>query len=125
MVKVTASANGSYLDLSSGAATEKGAIQANGTSAADGLVTIGGLPDYAAIGALLTGSVRINIPPVKISGANSYQFLGLTADYFPAHLGQGNQTLTPTVVLAGPHSPLTVLSSTIDYLATGNIGPTG
>lgn len=112
-IKVTARSAASYIDFSGGGSAPRGAVDSGGMSGADGIVTLGGLPDFAAIGPLLADQVTINIPPQKLPSPNNYQFLGLTlpinATAYAPNLGQ-----TPTLVLAGPRSPLTVLSSTLD-----------
>ncbi len=121
-VSVTARVLSTYIDLSSNTPVPKGGTEALGKSGPDGLVTIGGVPDFAAIGPVLPDNITVNIPPQKLMGDSGYQFLGLTLNlnatqYSPA-IGQ-----TPTVVLAGPHTALTVLSSNVDYLETNSSGP--
>ncbi len=124
-VKATARISGTYLDLSAGAATARGNTVVSATSSMmDGTVVFAGVPDFASIGPILPDLVAVNIPPQKLSGADDYEFLGLTvninATQYPASLGQ-----TPTIVLAGPRSPLTVLASNVDFFETGAAGPTG
>jgi Bacterial Ig-like domain len=114
-IKVTARSPVAYLDLAGGTVVARGAVDANGTSSSDGMVTINGLPDFQGIGPLIPDSVTVNIPPTKVMGADAYQFLGLTlninATSYPTNLGT-----VPTVVLAGPRTGLTVLSSTLDWV---------
>src|SRR5579871_2802241 len=123
-VTVTVRVPATWLDLGPGTPTPRGGTEAGGKSDASGLVSIAGIPDYASIGPVLPDSVQLNIPPQPLSGTAGYSFLGLTltiaATQYSAQLGQ-----TPTLVLAGPHSALAVLSSNIDWLETGGPGPTG
>ncbi len=122
-VAATARSLTSYLDLSSGTPVAKGVVDAAGVSDQTGLVTLSGVPDFVALGPLVSDQVTINIPPKKLmgGGADSYEFLGLTVPITPtqfaANLGQ-----TPTIVLTGPHSPLTVLSSNLDCFETAQDG---
>jgi hypothetical protein len=121
----------SYLDLSSGSPVARGVAEAAATSDQTGLVTLSGLPDFVALGPLVSDSLTVNLPPRKITGggATSYEFLGLTLPVTPT---QWSPTLgqTPTVVLAGPRSPLNVISSSLDCFETAqsgacNAGPLG
>jgi hypothetical protein len=117
-IKVTARAVSAFLDLTAGGVSQRGAIDAQGTSGSDGVVTIPGLPDYAAIGPLLDDTVSINIPPQKAgAGIETYSFLGLTTSVNPSRYSSGLGQV-PTIVLAGPRSPLTVLSSNVDWFET-------
>jgi hypothetical protein len=64
------------------------------------------------------------LPPKLLSGAAGYEFLGLSLTFDATQISAGLGQV-PTVVLAGPHTPLNVLSSSIDWLETGGAGPVG
>jgi hypothetical protein len=124
-VKATARIAGTWLDFSLGVSNARGGTVATGTSSMmDGTLVFSGVPDFASIGPILTDLVTVNIPPQKLAGADDYEFLGLTlninATQYSPSLGQ-----TPTIVLAGPRSGLSVLASNVDFFETGQAGPTG
>lgn len=115
-VKITARSAAAYLDLSSGAAVATGVIEASATTGADGLATVAGLPDFNAIGGLISDAITVSVPPIEVQGATeTYAFLG--ADF--SFNGRKAATQTPTIVLAGAHTPLQVLASSLDYLTAG------
>ncbi len=97
-----------------GAGVATGNVVFNATSDTNGLVTFSGLPAYSSLGSYVDDTFRVTVPPVQVMGTNSYQFLGLTSIFHPAHLDTTQQS--PTIVLAGPHTPLTVLESNVAYL---------
>jgi hypothetical protein len=115
---VNVRAGATFLDLSGGAVTPRGAADATAMSGMDGTAALAGLPDWSAIGPILPDTMTLNFPPKQLSGATGYEFLGLTLSVSATQF-TGVFTQTPTVVLAGPHTPLGVLSSNLDWLENG------
>jgi hypothetical protein len=115
MVKVVARTQVRYVDFSSGGPQAIGATSMSATSDMSGLVTFMGLPDYASLGGIVSDLVWIDVAPVKVMGAEIYTFLGGSFPFNVEHLAGGS----PTILLAGPRTPLSVLDSTIDFLRTG------
>ena len=114
----------SYLDLSNGGVVAKGSVEASATSGMDGTAALAGLPDWGSIGPILPDTILLNFPPKQLQGAAGYEFLGLTLQV-AATAFTGVFSQTPTVVLAGPRSPLSVLSSSLDWLESFSSGPLG
>src|SRR5207302_1644751 len=59
---------------------------------------------------------------IKISGSESYSFLGISVTFKLSNLGLfGGNNQAPNILLAGPHTSLGVLGSNIPFLrGTGN-----
>jgi hypothetical protein len=112
-VAVTARTVGAqYVDYSSGAPVGVGGMGVTATSGADGVVQLTGLPSYGALGAILDDQLDVDIAPAMV-GADSYQFYGLSTSY---QLDDLATVGTPTIVLAGPHTPLQVIATNLTYL---------
>jgi hypothetical protein len=103
------------------------------TSDATGIATLNGLPtDYALnlipISYYQTGEVYVDVPPMKVSGTQQYQFAGGTFPMNPTKLGRvdsaGNQYPVPIaeITLAGPATDLSIIDSTIEFLAGKSAG---
>jgi hypothetical protein len=120
-VQVVARPQARYVDFSSSFVQAVGNFQVSATSDSSGVVKFGGLPDYAGLGQYISDTLPIDVPPTKIMGTDVYSFLGLSVSYQVNHLTDP----TPTIVLAGPKTALAVLTSNIDYLRTGAVGPLG
>jgi hypothetical protein len=122
MVKVVGTSSVRYVDFGTfqaGAGVPQGNVIFNATSDANGLVSFSGIPPYASLGSYVDDSFRVTVPPVKVMGSESYQFLGITQTFRPAHLDSSSQS--PTITLAGPHTALFVLESNISYLRYGAV----
>ena len=116
-IAVVARPQVAYVDFSSGGPQAIGATSLNGTSDSNGLVTFTGLPDYAALGGIVSDRVWVDVPPVKLTGGESYTFLGGSYPFDVDHLA--SDEASPTIVLAGPRNALAVLDSNVAYLRTG------
>jgi hypothetical protein len=120
MVKVTAhTQNSNYVDFSNGNPFGVGETSFAATSGADGLVQLTGLPDFALLGTFgnISDTLTVDVPPVKVSGTESYSFLGVSVSFRLSNLNGGGATpQAPTITLAGPHTSLLVLGSNIPFL---------
>lgn len=106
-----------YIDFSSGNGVGTGSASYQATSGPDGLVHFTGLPNLAPVGQYVDDSFTVDIPPLKVSGTESYSFLGLSVDFHLGHLGLGDlPAQAPTIVLAGPKTPIAVQGSNIAFL---------
>jgi hypothetical protein len=123
-IKVIARSAG-YVDLASAPPMSGGTIEAGATTSSDGTATIAGLPDFAAAGPILDDHVTVAVPPATVMSASPYEFLGLEEQVQARQLGADDATSSLTLVLAGPHTPLTVLASNLDWLLTGVAGAVG
>jgi len=110
-----------YIDFSGASLQPIGDYDVEGTSGNDGLVHFTGLPDYPGLGQVVSDFLPVDIAPTKIMGSEVYSFLGIEVGFNVSHLSEP----TPTIVLAGPKTGLGVLTSSIDYLRTGGLGPVG
>jgi hypothetical protein len=112
MIKMIARTHVRYVDLSSGNPYSQGSYEVTATSGADGLATFMGLPEYASLGGTVNSIIDIDVPATQVMG-NSYAFLGLTQSFDTLSVG----SQTPTIVLAGPNTGLTILDSNIGSVA--------
>jgi hypothetical protein len=113
-IKVTGTTDVRWVSFAGGAASPQGSLTVTATSDANGLVSFTGLPDLTTLGTFVDGSLSVAVPPVKIMGTETYDFLGVTVTYNLRGLSSSMQA--PTLTLAGPHTPLGVLASNIAYL---------
>jgi hypothetical protein len=134
-VDYTGTANSSTtMPTPMGAPVARGTYQVTTVSGEDGLAVFTGLPDYNSLYGIgfeypyyyYYGSyldyLPIEVPPMQVNGTNGYSFLGGTYNFYVNHLANTNvypyppATSVPTVVLAGPRTPLTVLDSNLASL---------
>jgi carboxypeptidase family protein/Big-like domain-containing protein len=108
-----------FIDYSSGGPSAQGSYEVTGTSGADGVVTLSGLPNYAALGTIAASVdlLPVDVPPIQVTGSPVYSFLGGTFSFPVAHLGQLGITVDePMIRLAGPDSDLVIFDSNVDVL---------
>ena len=117
-IKAIAHTNAQFIDFSSGSPVSRGSIEIPGTSDMNGLVVLQGLPDYGSLAGTIDDRVDVSVPPTKVMGQEAYSFLGITQSFFVNRLGDQS----PTIILAGPHTPLAVLQSNLPYLRPNNFG---
>jgi hypothetical protein len=113
-IKVTGTTDVRWVSFAGGDPSAQGSVTVTATSDASGLVKFTGLPDLTALGTFVGGVLTVAVPPVKIMGTETYDFLGVTLTYNLRALGVTMQA--PTVTLAGPHTPLAAVASNITYL---------
>jgi hypothetical protein len=105
-----------YVDYSSdGAPRAAGRSSLAASSGADGVLSFTALPDLAQLGYVvgLSDRLAVDVPPMQVTSAQvPYAFLGVTAFFALEH----GSAATPTIVLAGPTSPLRVVDTNVDYL---------
>lgn len=110
-----------WVDFSSGSPVSRGAVELTATSNADGAATFMGMPGYAELGGVVSDVVFFDVAPMKVMGSEVYEFLGASV---PMSLNALGSTV-PTIVLAGPNTPLQVLHSNVEYIRSAQVGPTG
>jgi hypothetical protein len=115
MVGVTALTEVRFVDFSNGSPHAVGAYSVTAVSGSDGLVALKGLPDYASLGAAVPSTIGVDVAPATVKGSESYSFLGLHATYDATMLDPSASA--PTIVLAGPHTPLQVVASNAALVA--------
>jgi hypothetical protein len=111
-----------YVDFSEGNGFGVGSTAFDATSGNDGLVQFTGLPNYTDLGAFVSDDFTVDVPPTKVSGSESYSFLGLSQQFNLEHLNFNTNGQAPTIILAGPHTPLAVLGTNLAYLAGLGVG---
>ncbi|HXU67683.1 MAG TPA: carboxypeptidase regulatory-like domain-containing protein [Polyangia bacterium] len=95
-----------------GAPLGEGAYEVSATTGMDGSAMFNGLPVYAGLVGLVDDSFTVSVPPTKIMGTEIYDFLGAS---FGFHLN-GLVSSAQVIHLAGPHTALTIVDSSIEYL---------
>jgi hypothetical protein len=120
-VHVVAHTSARYVDFSSGGPVGQGGLELPGISDDNGLVVFTGLPDFSLVGAAVSSQILVDVAAMKVMGTESYSFLGGTFTFDLRSLPGS----TPTIVLAGPKTPLTVLDSNVDYLRVSTVGTVG
>lgn len=119
-VNVVARPQVRYVDFSTGQPIAVGSYLVSAASDAMGVVHLTGLPDYAGLGSAISDQLPIDVPATRVMGTEGYSFLGGTFSFSVNHLVDS----TPTITLAGPRTTLAVVNSNVDYIRTGQIGPT-
>jgi len=108
---VTLRAQLQFVSYATGSPIPMGNVNASATSDAAGIATVAGLPDYTELGELFDPTLFVYVPPQSV-GAPAYPFLGLHV-VFPTAGTSGE----PTIVLAGPTTPLSILASNLAYVS--------
>jgi hypothetical protein len=136
MVNVVGRAtSAAYVDFSGGDGNGRGALSFTAKSGADGLAQFTGLPEYATVAEWVNTNFVVDVPPVKVSGSESYSFLGVSQSFDLSNLtfSSNGAQQAPTILLAGPHTPLEVVGSNLVYLSgipafldqTSQVAPNG
>jgi hypothetical protein len=119
-VPLTARPQLQWVSFNNGFPSVMGSYEITAMSGMDGTATFMGLPDYASLGPLFNGvdSLPIDVPPVQVMGSMTvYSFLGATFTFDVTHLGCCSGVIDQSLIqLAGPSTPLKILSSNLDYL---------
>jgi hypothetical protein len=119
MVNVVGRAtSAAFIDFSNGDGVGHGALTFTARSGNDGLVQFTGLPEYPTVAEWVNTNFVVDVPPEKIAGTESYSFAGVSQIFNLANLTQSasDTQQAPTILLAGPHTPLEVISSNLVYL---------
>ncbi len=111
-IRVLARPQVRYIDFSNGVPGVQGAYQVEAKTGTDGVATFMGLPNYNLLGGVVNQNLFVDVAPQKIMGSEVYSFLGITQFF---NMGQLPSSI-PTIVLAGPRTPLAVLESNIESL---------
>ncbi|HZS42512.1 MAG TPA: hypothetical protein VFF06_37035 [Polyangia bacterium] len=119
MVKVTGrTQRASYVDFTGGNPFGVGQQNFEVTSGPDGLVQFSGLPEYATVVGIVDTTFIVDVPPTKINGAEAYSFLGVSQSFDLSNLSfSGGNPEAPTILLAGPHTQLSVIASNLAYVS--------
>jgi hypothetical protein len=125
-IMVTTQVPVSYLNYQNGYPQQFGSYEVGGVSGTDGTVTLSGLPEYGALGGVISDFLTIYIPPTQVMGSTGvYSFLGGQFTFEVNNLSNSNTNPMPgqntpvdqaVIKLAGPSTSLQILGSNIDLL---------
>jgi hypothetical protein len=107
-----------FIDFSSGDGAGRGSLSFTAKSGSDGLVQFTGLPELATVAEWANPHFTVDVPPTKIADSESYSFLGIQQSFNLSNLvfSSGGPAQAPTILLAGPHTPLSAQASNLVYL---------